>query len=48
MYTCIIYMIYTGWAQIECNTYDQQFQENEGQNEKVVCIIVYKILSPAR
>ena len=28
-------------AQKECNTYGQSFQENEGQNENVVCIIVY-------
>ena len=35
-------------AQKECNTYDQWFQENEGQNKQVVCIIGYKILFPAR
>ena len=35
---CILYRV----AQKECNTYDQKFQENKGQNEKVVCIIVYK------
>ena len=35
-------------AQKDCNTYDQYFQENEGQNEKVVCIIAYNILFPAR
>ena len=27
---------------------DQYFQENEGQNENVVCIIAYKILFPIR
>ena len=31
-------------AQKERNTYDQLFQENEGQNKQVVCIIAYKIL----
>ena len=35
-------------AQKECNTYDQYFQENEGQNEQVVCITAYKILFPVR
>ena len=35
-------------AQKECNTYDQWFQENEGQKENVVCIIAYQILFPAR
>ena len=34
-------------AQKERNTFDQLFQENEGQNENVVCI-AYKILFPAR
>ena len=30
------------------NTYDQLFQENEGQNNQVVCNIAYKIRFPAR
>ena len=40
----LIYMV----AQKECNTYDQQFQENDGQSENVACIIVYKNLLAAR
>ena len=32
----------------ELNTYDQWFQENEGQNENVMCIIAYETLFPAR
>ena len=35
-------------AQKECNTYDQYFQENEGENDKVVCIDAYRILFPAK
>ena len=35
-------------AQKERNTYHQLFQENEGQNNQVVCIIAYKILFPVR
>ena len=35
-------------AQKECNTYDQWFQENEGQNKQAVSIIAYKILFPTR
>ena len=35
-------------AQKECNTYDQWFQENEGQNKQAVTIIAYKILFPTR
>ena len=31
-------------AKKECNTYDQWFQQNEGQNKLVVSIIAYKIL----
>ena len=35
-------------AQTERNTYDHLFQENEGQNKQVVCIIAYKIPFSAR
>ena len=35
-------------AQKWCNTYDQWFQENEGQNKHAVSIIAYKILFPTR
>ena len=35
-------------AQKECNTYDQWFEENEGQNKQAVSIIAYKVLFPAR
>ena len=35
-------------AQKECNTYDQWFQENEGENEKVVCIDAYIIFFQAK
>ena len=31
-------------AQKECNTDDQYFQETEGQNEEVVCIIACTII----
>ena len=30
-------------AQKECSTFDQSFQENKGQNEKIVCVIAYEI-----
>ena len=30
------------------NTYDHQFQENEGENEKGVRIIAFRILFPAK
>ena len=35
-------------AQKECNTYDQWFQENEGQNTQAGSIIAYKIIFPTR
>ena len=35
-------------AQKECNTYDQEFQENEGENEKVVCIDAYRFYFPSK
>ena len=35
-------------AQKECNTYDQYFQENEGQNEKVVYINACRSLFQAK
>ena len=35
-------------AQKERNSYDQWFQENEGQNNQAVSIFAYKILFPAR
>ena len=31
-------------AQKECNTYDQWFQQNEGQNKQAVSVIAYKTL----
>ena len=40
LYYCSLYRV----AQKECSTFDQSFQENEGQNEKFLCIIAYKIL----
>ena len=48
MLLSIIYLSVYRVAQKERNTYDQSFQENEGQSERVVCIIACKILFPAR
>ena len=41
-------MVYTGWPKKNATLAINRFQENQGQNEKVVCIIAYRILFRAR
>ena len=43
-----IYMYIQCGSERMQHLYDQSLQENEGQNEKVVCIIAYNIIFPAR